>query len=280
MGLYAAYEPFRAAIGSPEEARQHVRRLKSVGANAIKSYLRYRREEQQWLVAAARAESVDVFVEGGLTLQMNITHLIDGHTGIEHQFPVADIRKDILTLITRSGIGITPTNVVTFSGISGESYWYQRQDVFRNERLLRFAPREVIDARARRRLAAPEDEFYHFDQARSFKRIVDAGGRIQVGGHGQLHGLGSHWEMWMLGQGGMTPMEVLRSATIWGAEYLGLERDLGSLEPGKIADLVVLDRNPLDDIRHSELIRFVMKGGVLYDDRLDQVKPISARGRQ
>jgi imidazolonepropionase-like amidohydrolase len=88
---------------------------------------------------------------------------------------------------------------------------------------------------------------------------------VQLGAHGQLQGLGAHWELWMLQQGGMTNFEALRAATLHGAEYLGLDRDLGSLAAGKLADLVVLDRNPLDDIRNSAAIRYVMVNGRLYD---------------
>lgn len=82
-----------------------------------------------------------------------------------------------------------------------------------------------------------------------------------------------HWELWMFVQGGMTPMEALRAATLWGAEYIGLGQDLGSIEPGKLADLVVLDANPLDDIKNSERIHMVMKNGFLYDDDLNELWP-------
>nr|NIP78947.1 amidohydrolase family protein [Gemmatimonadota bacterium]NIQ53558.1 amidohydrolase family protein [Gemmatimonadota bacterium]NIU73715.1 amidohydrolase family protein [Gammaproteobacteria bacterium]NIX43864.1 amidohydrolase family protein [Gemmatimonadota bacterium]NIY08079.1 amidohydrolase family protein [Gemmatimonadota bacterium] len=147
----------------------------------------------------------------------------------------------------------------------GENWFYQNYDVWTNERLLTFTPRDVVDSRSRRRLMAADDDFNHIDIARGAKRIQDAGGLVNLGAHGQLQGLGAHWEMWTFVQGGMTPLEALAVGTINGAKYLGLDRDLGSLEPGKLADLVVLDANPLDDITHSDDIAMVMLNGRLYD---------------
>jgi imidazolonepropionase-like amidohydrolase len=179
----------------------------------------------------------------------------------------------VVTLLAGSRTGYTPTLIVGYGGLWGENYWYQESDVFANERLRRFVPPAQLDARARRRVMAPADEFYHVALARAAADVLRAGGSVQLGAHGQLQGLGAHWELWMFVQGGMTPLQALRAATLSGAWYLGLDRDLGSLEPGKLADLVVLDQNPLDDIRHSEQVHMVMKNGILYDADLNRLWP-------
>jgi imidazolonepropionase-like amidohydrolase len=203
-----------------------------------------------------------------------MTHILDGHTGIEHAIPVAPLYKDAVMLFAKSRSGYTPTLIVGYGGVWGENYWYQKTNVWQNEKLLRFTPRPTIDARARRRSMTPDDDFYHFELAKSVRDIVRAGGRAQLGSHGQLQGLGVHWELWMLQQGGLTPMEALRAATLSGAEYLGLDKEVGSIEAGKLADLLITDKNPLDGIQNSETVSFVMANGVLYDTRnMDEVYP-------
>jgi imidazolonepropionase-like amidohydrolase len=271
--LYGAENPNKAVTASLDDARAHLRRLKAVGAFSVKSYNQLRRDARQWIIQAAREEEMLVVPEGGSMLQQNLTMILDGHTGIEHAIPVAPLYRDAVTLLARSRTGYTPTLIVGYGGVWGENYWYQESNVFANERLRRFVPADQLDARARRRLMVPEDEFYHQALARTAADIVRAGGSVQLGAHGQLQGLGAHWELWMLAQGGLTPLEALRAATLAGAQYLGLARDLGSVETGKLADLVVLDANPLDDIRGTERVAMVMKNGALYDADLRRLWP-------
>ncbi len=263
--LYGAETPFKTVIEKYEDALAHLRRLKSVGAISVKSYNQQRRDVRQMIVKAARELEMMVVPEGGSLLYMDETFVLDGHTGLEHSLPVPNLYRDVVELFARSGSGYTPTLIVGYGGLSGEYYWYQHENVWEKEHLLQFTPREIVDARSRRRTMAEEDDFNHVLISRGAKKIVDAGGRVQLGAHGQLQGLGAHWELWMLEQGGMTPLEALRAATLDGARYLGLDREIGSIEVGKLADLVVLNENPLEDIRGTEAVAQVMINGRLYE---------------
>ncbi len=272
--LYGAKTPFRAEVNSLEEALSHLRRMKAVGAFTVKSYNQPLREQRQQIVEAARQLGMMVVPEGGSLFQHNMSMVADGHTGIEHAIPVAKVYDDVLQFWPKTGTWYTPTLVVGYGGLWGENYWYQKHEVWKNERLLTFVPRFLVDPRARRRTMAPEDEFNHIDIARISKQLVDAGGRVLLGAHGQMQGLAAHWELWMLTQGGMTPMEALRAATLDGARYLGLDGDLGSIEVGKLADLIVVEGNPLQNIYASENVKYTVANGRVYDARtMDQLLP-------
>jgi hypothetical protein len=263
--LYGAAGDVKAEVESLEDAQTHLRRMKAVGAFSVKSYNQPRRDQRQQILAAARELAMMVVPEGGSLFQHNMTMVVDGHTGIEHSIPVGGIYKDVLQLWPKGRVGYTPTLVVGYGGLWGENYWYQHTNVWENERLTRYVPPFVLGPRARRRSMAAEDDFNHLNNARIARELADAGVSIQVGAHGQREGLGAHWEIWMFVQGGMTPHEALRSATARGAAYLGMDRDLGSIEPGKLADIAVIDGNPLKDIRQSEKVQYTVVNGRVYD---------------
>ncbi|MBK7642847.1 MAG: PD40 domain-containing protein [Planctomycetes bacterium] len=263
--LYGATGDFKAEIETLDDALSHLRRLKAVGAFSVKSYNQPRRDQRQKIIAAARELEMMVVPEGGSLLEHNLTMVVDGHTGVEHSLPVDHVYSDVAQLWGQSKTGYTPTLIVGYGGIWGENYMYQHFDVWKNEHLLHFVPRNVVDPRSRRRVMAPDEDENILRSASIVKSLVDAGAQAQLGAHGQLAGLGAHWELWLLKQSGITNLQALRCATLFGARYLGLDRDIGSLEKGKLADIDILEQNPLDDIHNSQTLRFTMLNGVLYD---------------
>ncbi len=264
--LYGAAGEFKAEIESLDDARFHLSRTKAAGAFSVKSYNQPRRDQRQMVLAAARELGMEVVPEGGSLFQHNMTQVIDGHTGIEHALPLASVYRDVLQIWGATKVGYTPTLVVAYGGIWGEHYWYTHTRVFENERLNRFVPREILDRRSvRDTLMAPDGEWNHLRAAEVARRLYDVGVEVHIGGHGQREGLAAHWEIWMLGQGGLTPHQALRCATFYGARYIGAEKDIGSLEPGKLADLIVLDEDPLLDLSNSETVALTMLNGRLYD---------------
>ena len=261
----AAGVGYRAPIETLEDARSHLRRMKAVGAFSVKSYNQPRRDQRQKVLQAARELQMMVVPEGGSLFQHNMSMVVDGHTGVEHSLPVGRIYADVLQLWSQSKAGYTPTIGVAYGGLNGEVYWYGKTNVWENPRLLSFVPRRVVDAASRRREIAPEEEYNHIEVAKVTRQLNDAGVSVQLGAHGQREGLAAHWELWMFGQGGMKPLQALRAGTLSGAQYLGLDKDIGSLEAGKLADLIVLDKNPLEDLRNTDSVRYTMVNGRLYD---------------
>jgi len=263
--LYGADGDFKVDVNNLDDAISSLRRLKAVGAFSVKSYNQPRREQRQQILEAARNLKMAVYPEGGSTFAHNMNMIADGHTGIEHSIPIAPVYKDVTSFWNNTKVAYTPTLIVSYGVQWGENYWYDRTNVWENERLMAFTPRSIIDQRARRRTTSEYGDYGHIEIAKATKQIADGGTKVNLGAHGQIQGLGAHWELWMLVQGGMSPLEAIRCATVNGAAYLGMEKEIGSLEKGKLADLVVMDDNPLEDIRNSENIKFVMVNGRLYD---------------
>jgi Tol biopolymer transport system component len=263
-------------IRSLNDARDVLRRYTEFyRTNTIKQYMVGDRKVRQWVIMASRELGLTPTLEAGLDFRKNLTEAIDGYAGTEHSYPIAPLAEDVVQLVAKSGIVYTPTLLVLYGGPWAENYWYQRHDVTADAKLARFTPRHELTQRGLRRGGWwAESQYAHPLIAAQAKKIVDAGGRVGVGSHGQLQGLGYHWEMWSLASGGMTPIDVLRAATVHGADAIGLGRDLGTLDAGKLADLVVLDGDPLADIRNTNTVRYVMKNGRLYDgDTLAEVWP-------
>ena len=265
--LYGAEGDFKAVVNNLEDARFAIARTKAFGAKSIKSYNQPRREQRQQIMQAARELGVNVVPEGGSNFYSNMSMIFDGHTGIEHNIPVNPVYKDVLSLWKNSKTGYTPTLIVNYGGMNGEFEWYQKTNVWENKTLMKYTPRYVVDTRSRHRTMVPEEEYKngHVLTSKTVSALANEGVKVNLGAHGQLQGLGAHWELWMLQQGGLSNHEALKAATINGADYIGAADEIGSLEKGKLADLIIMDKNPLEDIKNSNSVIYTMVNGRLYD---------------
>jgi len=262
--IYGAKATIFAEVNNIEDARKQVKRMKAAGAFSVKSYNQPRREQRQQILQAAIEENILVMPEGGSLFQHNMNMIVDGHTGIEHSVPVANMYDDVKQLWSQTKAGYTPTLVVAFGGIWGENYWYEHTNVWQHPILSNWVPAGLLQSRSVRRPKAPEEDYNHKNIARAANELHELGVEVHVGAHGQREGLGSHWEMWMFAQGGMKPMDVLQVATIEGARYLGMDDEIGSIKAGKLADLMILDVNPLDDIFATDKVHATMVNGRLF----------------
>lgn len=278
-----AYMP----ITTLDDAASMMARKAALGGTIVKSYRQPMRSQRQMLIRAGRDANVMVDVEGESNFYNNITMLLDGNTNLQHNMPIPTYYDDLVQLMAGAKASHTPTLVLVFGELAGENYWYQHDDVWKDKKAQTFVQ---VTTSGYSPLGTPygappyvrgmttihaDDALYDIgfrSVARSMKRLDDAGVRVSAGSHGQVSGLAQHWEMWLLAQGGMNNHRVLRASTMNGAETLGLERQIGSLEVGKLADLIVLDRDPLADIRNTNSVRYTMVNGRLYDaDNVDEI---------
>ena len=264
--IYGAKAPgFFANIQSYDDAREHVSRLKEQGAHGVKNYNQPRRDQRQQVVKAARDEGLIVVAEGGSLYHMDMSLVQDGNTSVEHNLPQAAIYDDVIQMYGQTNVAYTPTLAVTYGGVRGESYYYARSDVWKHPILSAHTPPALLRAATVRRETAPDEDYADAAAAAVSKKLMEAGVPVSIGAHGQREGLAAHWEMWSFARGGMSNLQALQTATTEPARHLGFDKDIGSLEEDKLADLIILSENPLEDIRNTDKIEHVMIGGRLYE---------------
>jgi len=263
-------------ILSLDQARNVLKRYTDYwDTKTIKMYMAGNRQQRQWVIMAAREQGLMPTTEGGLQFMYDLTMALDGYPGQEHSLPIAPIYGDVVKLYAGTGITYTPTLLVSYGGPWAENWYYANENPHDDAKLARFTAHAELDQKSRRRPGWFRDDEHVFRKhADGLRKVVEAGGHVGVGSHGQLQGLGYHWELWAMQSGGMSNHDALRAATILGAEAIGLDRDLGTVEPGKLADLIVMRGNPLENIRDTNTITHVMMNGRLFDgDTLDEVWP-------
>jgi hypothetical protein len=259
-------------LRSYEQTEEEVARLKSWGAVSLKQYMQPRRDQRQWVSHAARKEGLMVTAEGG-DLFFTLGMIMDGQTAWEHPLSYVPVYGDVARFFGRAGAFYSPTWVVAGPGPQNIDYWFAESDVWRDEKQRRWMPWRMNMGHLRRRPLRPDTDYSFPLIAQGLADIIAEGGHGAIGSHGEHHGPDAHWEVWMAASA-LGPLGALRVASLDGATFLGAQEDLGSIEVGKLGDLIILNSNPLDDIRNTADMEWVMKGGILYDaDTLDEVWP-------
>ncbi len=269
-----------AEVNNLDDAKHQVKRMKAYGARMIKVYQQPRRSQRMYFAEACRDEHMLLTAEGGGELATDMTMVLDGFTAWEHALPVR-LQNDIIQFVAKSGTYYTPTLLVAYGGPWGEEYYWQTHNAHDDAKLNRFTPHDIIDQKSRRYPWIWPSEYNFPTVATGAAQVLRAGGNVSLGAHGQVQGLGPHWEIWaMAGEGGptkdsaMTPMEAIRASTILAADKIGFAPDLGSIETGKLADFIVLDADPLADIHNTLKIHWVVKNGEVWEaETLKKVWP-------
>jgi Tol biopolymer transport system component len=239
-----------------------VDRQASRGAVQLKDYRIPNRIQRQMITETARSRGVSVTNEGD-GLEAFLAMIMDGSTGMEHWLQYFPTYSDVTTFLGKAETHYSPQLwFADYNNGPADRYWLGVDQPWKNVKLQRFVPSDFLATAVVQ--PYPLESFAGPFAAQTALDIKKAGGRYVVGAHSQMPGADIHYEMWTYGFAAK-PIEVLTAASIDAAHMLGLENELGSLEAGKIADLVILNSNILEDIRRSRDIQYVMKDGRLYD---------------
>jgi WD40 repeat protein len=262
-----AYKRAAPLIEAPDDAAEWVRpNAEYFGSEALKVHHDplAGRTTRQLLVAAARLARINTVLHSQ-GLEFSLSGVIDGFGGVDHT-PMVRLYEDVIKFFAGSRTIYTQT----YGAVPGFYNYMARRHGHLCEapKVRHFLPPGAKNFWCNR---YTRDSWFGtptLDDVTAIvtgaARIVAKGGRVAIGSHVEMPGLGFHYEMWLHALGGMQTHDILAAATLVGATAIGHARDIGSLEVGKLADLQVLDCNPLADIHNTLSLRYVVKNGVLY----------------
>ena len=266
-------------FSSLDEVRAVLRRYREAwGLRNIKQYRGESRAIRQWIAIAARELGLLPTTEGSNNTKLVLTQILDGYAGNEHALPIPPFQEDVLKLYERTRSSYVATLLVNSTGPSARHYYVAKYDPALDPKVRRFWPPSAIAHKLAHRDWGSLDASRVPALAADAAKLAANGALVGIGSHGDEPGIGFHYELEAHALGGMAPMAILHAATAGSAETIGRLDDLGTLEPGKLADLVVFERDPLADIRNTKSVKLVMRGGQLFDaDTLDELWPVARK---
>ncbi len=265
MNRFASLDEVRAVLG---------RYKRDYALGNIKEYRTGNRRVREWMAMAAREAGLQPTTEGALSMKLDLSQILDGFAGNEHALVATPLGDDVIGLLTQMHTSYATTLMVTNGGPPASDWFVVHRDPSEDPKIRRFWTPAAIAQKLIDRPGRPLQDYRFQPIAADAARVAEAGGLVGMGAHGEVPGIGFHWEMEAHAMGGMAPMAVLHAATAGSAETIGRLGELGTIEPGKLADLVILDRDPLADIRNTTAIDMVMRGGFLYAGAtLDSIWP-------
>lgn len=249
-------------FNSYEEVESVLRRYSHYyGLKNIKMYRSGNRRVRQWIVKAARKLGLQPTTEGTLSAKLGLSHILDGYSGNEHALPPPKLYDDFIQLMTRSGISYDLTLQITNGGYPAEPFFVAKDRPYADPIYAALTPEWYRRQKFLSRPWRDRGQYNFHITAESAHRFQSAGGLLGIGSHGDVAGLGFHWEMQAHEMGGMPPLDVLKAATLGGAKTIGRDRDVGSIEVGKLADFLVLKKDPRDGVEGVLAIICLAKGG-------------------
>ena len=268
---------------SADEARANVRALHAAGVDAIKLIYADQAHTGRPPVAVMPIATMSAIIEEAHTVGLRVyihapqlrfakEALRAGADGLVHSIADAPVDDELIGLMKKNRASYT-TTLALYHAFADVTAWMRQLRALDS----RGAVPEEVTTRFQDPNAAkayhglfgtfPPDNLAHAHA--NIRRVFDAGIPVLAGTDsgvtGVLLGVSSQMELVLLVEAGLTPVAALRSATLTPARMLGREQDSGSLEPNKLADIVVLDADPTVDIRNIAKVCRVVKGGLVYD---------------
>jgi imidazolonepropionase-like amidohydrolase len=281
-------DPPIVQMKSPDEARAEVRRQLGYRPDFIKIWFVHRPSKDDLATQEAMVRAAaEVAHAGGVRLAVHATKLAVAKAALRagadilvHSVGDRAVDDEFIALARKNHAQYTPTLSVSMGYSAALSARWEPTEaearladpeILAHMNDFATMPADAVPASVREDIAARRPIEPRAEPMANLRRVWDAGIVVAVGTDagniGTLHGPSVFREMERMAQAGLSPREVLLAATVNGAEVMGLGRDLGDIAPGKLADLVILDADPIASVKALSHARYVVRAGRIFDPK-------------